>query len=247
MRPTSSRARSLRDRKSRARSGAGGRPASWTRSLGRRALRRSACRFPPTSCRRGGWMVPIHIAVVSLDGQYMSFGGLTAIGKWPSALIATLVTVLLFGWLGKLRRRDPRAGSGSTGSGGTGSGGTGSGGTGSGRHLAQPLLEYFLGMDRRPFHRTRQGPEPLPFPDLLLDGDHCLGARLCVCRHGQPLEHDPEHDVAARDRRHRLRHSAVDLVGHVRGLDVAAARRKHRDRGRPRRREAEAAGVLAAP
>jgi len=53
-----------------------------------------------------GWMVPIHIAVVSLDGQYMSFGGLTAIGKWPSALIATLVTVLLFGWLGKLRRRD---------------------------------------------------------------------------------------------------------------------------------------------
>src|SRR5215204_5588745 len=77
--------------------------------------------------------------------------------------------------------KGPRAGSGSTGSGGTGSGGTGSGGTGSGgtgsgRHLAQPLLEYFLGMDRRPFHRTRQGPEPLPFPDLLLDGDRRSGS-----------------------------------------------------------------------
>src|SRR5215204_6115158 len=173
-----------------------------------------------------GWMVPIHIAVVSLDGQYMAQRADRDARDRVAVRVARQATP-----------KGPRAGSGSTGS----------GGTGSGRHLAQPLLEYFLGMDRRPFHRTRQGPEPLPFPDLLLDGDHCLGARLCVCRHGQPLEHDPEHDVAARDRRHRLRHSAVDLVGHVRGLDVAAARRKHRDRGRPRRREAEAAGVLAAP
>src|SRR5215204_6115159 len=95
MRPTSSRARSLRDRKSRARSGAGGRPASWTRSPGRRALRRSACRFPPTSCRRGdGWSRSTSRSSASMGST------------WPSALIATLVTVLLFGWLGKLRRRD---------------------------------------------------------------------------------------------------------------------------------------------